>query len=94
MWNEREIAIAKSLIEPDTFAFLRKVFTEIKTLDGIEVLEKNIVALDDAEYGKLMKVHYLSKEENKKKLTLLRQIAQKTPPKEGEAKTVPAIAPR
>lgn len=77
MWSEREIAVAKMLQEPDTQAFLRKIFTEIKTLDGLEVLEMNIVALSDEEYGKLMKIHYLAKEENKKKLGLIRQIAQK-----------------
>lgn len=77
MWTEREIAIAKSLQEPETFAFITKIFTELKTLDGLEVLEMNIVALDDAEYGKLMKLHYLSKVENKKKLALIKQIAAK-----------------
>ena len=90
MWTEREIAIAKSLTEPDYQAFLRKIFTEIKTMDGLEVLEMNIVALSDDEYGKLMKIHYLAKEENKKKLGLIRQIAQK-----GETEKKPvAIAPR
>lgn len=77
MWTEREIAIAKSLQEPDTFAFITKIFTELKTVDGLEVLEMNIVALDDEEYGKLMKIHYLSKVENKKKLGLIKQIASK-----------------
>lgn len=90
MWTEREIAIAKALQEPDMKAFLTKIFTELKTNDGLEVLEMNIVALDDAAYGKLMKIHYLSKIENKKKLSLIAQIAQKSP----TDKKVTAIAPR
>jgi len=93
MWSEREIAIAKSLTEPDVAAFLQKVFVGIVTMDGKEVLEKNIVALNDEEYGKLMKIHYLAKEENKKKLALIKQISVRQPQKEGEQKSS-AIAPR
>lgn len=88
-WSEREIGIAKGLQEPDTQAFLRKVFTEIKTSNGEEIA-KNIVALDDAEYGRLMKVHYLSIIENKAKLNLIAKISKMNA---AEKKTI-AIAPR
>lgn len=87
-WTEREISLAKTLQEPDMQAFLRKVFTEIKTSNG-EELQKNIVALDDAKYGRLMKVHYLSSVENKAKLNLIAKIAKMDLPKKASA-----IAPR
>lgn len=87
-WSEREIAVAKMLQEPDTQAFLRKVFTQIVTSNGQEI-EKNVVALDDAEYGRIMKVHYLVKEETKAKLNLIAAISKKKP----EEKKI-AIAPR
>lgn len=89
MWTDREIEIAKSLIIEDVQLFLKKVFVDIKTMDGLEVLEKNIVALNDEDYGKLMKIHYLAKEENKKKLALIKQIANRK--KQGGSG---AIAPR
>lgn len=89
MWTEREIQIAKTLQDPTTAAFLKKVFTEIQTNNG-EVLEKNIVALDDAEYGRLMKVNYLAKQENRARLDLIAKIAKT---KSGEQKTA-AMAPR
>ena len=89
MWSEREIAIAKQLQEVDTVAFLRKVFTELKTQNG-EVLEQNIIALDDAEYGRLMKVYYLSRKENKAKLNLIAKVAKMNT---SEKKTT-TLAPR
>lgn len=76
MWSEREIAVARLLQEPDTQAFLNKVFTQIVTSNGEEI-EKNVVALDDAEYGRIMKVHYLVKMEAKAKLNLIASIAKK-----------------
>jgi hypothetical protein len=88
-WTEREIAVAKTLQEPDIQNLLKKVFTQIITSNG-EILEKNVVALDDAEYGRIMKVHYLVKEEAKAKLNLIASISKK---KVGEQKTG-AIAPR
>lgn len=87
-WTEREIAIAKQLQEPDVKAFLEKIFTQIVTSNG-DVLAKNIVALDDAEYGRLMKVHHLSKTENKAKLDLIAKVAKKD-----AGKPSSAIAPR
>lgn len=88
-WSEREIAIAKSLQEPDVKAFLVKVFTQLSTSNG-EELAKNVVALDDAEYGRLMKVYHLSKKENLAKLDLIATISKR---KVGEQATA-ATAPR
>lgn len=90
-WSEQEIAIAKQLTEPQVLRFLIKVLTEIHTSNG-EILEKNIVALDDAEYGRLMKVNFLSRKENKAKIGLIQKIAKMTPNKEKEAPR--SIAPR
>lgn len=88
-WSEREISIAKMLQEPDTQAFLRKVFTQLVTQNG-EELKKNVVALDDAEYGRLMKVHYLSTVENKAKLNLITKVSKMN----ATPKATVAIAPR
>jgi hypothetical protein len=88
-WTERDIAIAKQLNEPDTLAFLRKVLVEVHTQNG-EVLAKNIVALDDAEYGRLMKVYHLTKEENKSKINLIKKIANT----KVEAPNKRALAPK
>lgn len=74
-WTEREIAIAKSLSEKETQDFLTKVFVTLHTENG-EVLKKNIVALDDAEYGRLMKVLYMTKLECKEKINLIARIAK------------------
>lgn len=82
-WTEREIAIAKSLTEKETQDFLRKVFVDLHTENG-EVLKKNIAALDDAVYGRLMKVLYMTRLENKEKINLIARVAKMTK-KEGEA---------
>ena len=88
MYTEQERLIAKSLTEPDTFAFLTKVFTsEVYDKAGNEV-RKNVVALDDAEYGRLMKVVYLAKEDSKNRLNAIKVIAR-----DQSVKPV-AIAPR
>ena len=92
MWSEREIAIAKQLNESDVKTFLTKVFVELATNKG-EVLASNVVALDDAEYGRIMKVVYLSKEENKAKLNLIAKVSNMKPTVD-EEKKVSALAPR
>jgi hypothetical protein len=93
MWSEREITIAKQLQEPSTLAFLRKIFVETATNKG-EVLASNVVALDDAEYGRIMKVVYLAKEENKAKINLIAKISNMKPIVVGEEKKVSTLAPR
>ena len=88
-WTEREIAIAKSLSDKETQDFLRKVFVDIHTENG-EVLKKNVAALDDAEYGRLMKVLYMTRIECKEKINLIARISKMN--KSGEAPR--AIAPK
>jgi hypothetical protein len=87
-WTEREIAIAKTLSDKETQDFLWKVFVDIHTDKG-EVLKGNIAALDDAQYGRLMKVLYMTKLENKEKINLIARIGKMS--KAGEAPR--AIAP-
>lgn len=88
-WTEREIQIAKTLQEPDAQAFIKKIFTEIQTSNG-ETLKKNVVALDDAAYGRLMKVNYLAAQENKARIDLIAKISKTS---SGDQKKV-AKAPR
>lgn len=88
-WTEREIAIAKQLSEKETQNFLSKVFVDLHTENG-EVLKKNIAALDDAVYGRLMKVLYMTRLENKEKINLIARISKMS--KAGEAPR--AIAPK
>ena len=74
MWTDKERQIAKALNNEDTLAFLERIFVEL--LDSNEEkLKGNIVGLDDAEYGQLMKVLYLSKLKNKNRLALIKSIA-------------------
>lgn len=80
-WTEREKEIAKQLTQPEVKEFLEKILLRIDTQNG-EELKKNIVALDDAQYGQLMKVLYLVKKENRAKLHLITRIA--TSKKEGD----------
>lgn len=88
-WTEREIGIAKQLSEKETQDFLRKVFVDIHTENG-EVLKKNIAALDDAQYGRLMKVLYMTRLECKEKINLIARIG-----KMGKGDTAPKpIAPK
>lgn len=89
-WTERDVAIAKQLLEPETLAFLRKIFVNTKTTAHY-IYETKIVDLDDAEYGRLMKVLYLTGEENKARINLLHKIAKSTDKKN---KPQPTIAPR
>jgi len=74
MWTDKERQIAKQLNNEETIAFLERVFVEL--LDSNEEkLKGNIVGLDNAEYGELMKVIYLSKMKNKNRISLIKSIA-------------------
>jgi hypothetical protein len=86
-WTEREIAIAKQLSEKDTQDFLRRVFVELHTQNG-ETLKMNVAALDDAEYGRLMKVLYMTRLENKEKINLIARISKTKPATEGVKKVL------
>lgn len=87
MWTNKERGIAKSLLEPDTMAFITKVFVDLKVAGVDTDLEKNIL-LDNDKYGELMKVVHLVGKENKHRINLIKQAAQ-TPKKEGTTATAP-----
>jgi hypothetical protein len=86
-WSEQEIAIAKQLSEKSTQDFLRKVFVELHTQNG-ETLKMNVAALDDAEYGRLMKVLYMTRLENKEKINLIARISKTKSATEGVRKVL------
>lgn len=89
-WTERDIAIAKQLVEPATLAFIRKIFCDIKTNNGEVIEDSKVTELDDAEYGRLMKVVVLSRKENKAKINLIQKIAKS----KKEEKTTKPLAPK
>lgn len=91
VWTDREIVIAKQLSDPETMEFLRKVLVDLHTSKGA-ILEANIVPLDDAQYGRLMKVLYMTREENKEKLNLIKVIAKTKQSTEVEDRKV--VAPK
>jgi len=73
-FTDTEKALARSLCEnPDMLAFLEKVFCPEREAVERE-LEKNVAALDDAEYGRLMKVTFLMRASFSTKLNLIRQM--------------------
>lgn len=89
MWTDRERELAKQLNNPEMKDFLEKIFVKLETQNG-EKLKNNLFTLPDNQYGQIMKVLHLTKQENKAKLQLLAQIAT-TPKKE----TKPgAVAPK
>jgi hypothetical protein len=85
-WTEREIAIAKQLSDAEVQAFMRKVFVDLHTDKG-EILKANIAGLDDAQYGRLMKVLYMTRLENKEKINLIARVS-KMKAEQHKAKTI------
>ena len=69
-FSEHEQSIMRVLAEEETFALLTKIFVDMPTANLAE-LDKNIVALTDAEYGQLMKVKYLREKDNKSRLEFI-----------------------
>ena len=69
-FSEHEQSIMRVLAEEETFALLTKIFVDMPTANLAE-LDKNIVALSDAEYGQLMKVKYLREKDNKSRLEFI-----------------------
>jgi len=69
-FTEHEVSIMKVLAEVETFALLKKIFVDMPTANLAE-LDKNIVALSDADYGQLMKVKYLREKDNKSRLEFI-----------------------
>lgn len=75
-FSDDERAIAQQLCKSQaTVAFLTKLFTP-DTEPTEEVLAKNVVALDDAKYGRLMKVLYLSRLSFEKKMDTLKLLGR------------------
>ena len=87
-FTEHEQSIMRVLAEEETFALLTKIFVDMPTANLAE-LDKNIVALSDAEYGQLMKVKYLREKDTKSRLEFIVK-ATKTRTTNG----VGAIAPK
>ena len=69
-FTEHEQSIMKVLAEEEAFALLKKIFVDMPTANLAE-LDKNIVALSDAEYGQLMKVKYLREKDNRSRLEFI-----------------------
>lgn len=69
-FTEHEIGVMKSLSDPETLALLKKIFVDMPTANLAE-LDRNIVALSDAEYGQLMKVKYLREKDNKSRIEFI-----------------------
>lgn len=65
----------KGLSDPETLALLRKIFVDMPTANLAE-LDKNIVALPDAEYGQLMKVKYLREKDNKSRIEFIQKTTR------------------
>ena len=63
--------------DPNMLAFLEEIFIpEYSVLHGST--ERNIVALDDEQYGKAMKLFYLKREENRLAIEQIKQIGKKS----------------
>ena len=63
--------------DPNMLAFLEEIFIpEYSVLHG--TTEKNILALDDEQYGKAMKLFYLKREENRLAIEKIKQIGKKS----------------
>ena len=88
MYTEQEVDIAKSLTDEGTMAFLKKVFTE--EIDKEEEKIKGNILLDDAEYGRIVKVIHLNQTRNVKRLEHILTVSKIKKP--GEKK--PVHAPR
>lgn len=77
-FSEHELSVMKGLSDPETIALLKKIFIDMPTSNLAE-LDKNIVALTDAEYGQLMKVKYLREKDNQSRINfIVKQTKEKT----------------
>ena len=74
-FSEHEISVMKGLADEDTLALLTKIFIDMPSANLAE-LDKNIVALPDAEYGQLMKVKYLREKDNKSRIEFIQKITK------------------
>ena len=87
-FSEHEISVMKGLSDPETLALLTKIFIDMPSANLVE-LDKNIVALPDAEYGQLMKVKYLREKDNKSRIEFIQKVT-----KEKREKPAIPLAPK
>jgi hypothetical protein len=81
-FTEHEISVLKGLADEETLALLAKVFVDMPSAN-FAGLDKNIVALPDAEYGQLMKVKYLTRKDNESRIDFIKSITKEK--REGKA---------
>ena len=87
-FTEHEISVLRGIADEETLALLTKVFVDMPSANLAE-LDKNIVALPDAEYGQLMKVKYLTQKDNKSRIDFIKKIT-----KEKRERNAGVIAPK
>ena len=74
--EKRARCAAQIAKDPNMLAFIEEMFLpEYSVLHG--TTEKNILALDDEQYGKAMKLFYLKREENRLAIEKIKQIGSK-----------------
>lgn len=80
-FTEHELGVMKSLADEETIALLKKIFVDMPSAN-LAALDKNIVALPDAEYGQLMKVKYLTKQDNESRIDFIKKATKEKRVKE------------
>ena len=86
-YSEHEQALMKSLATEEMLALLKKIFVDMPSAN-LAALDKNIVALPDAEYGQLMKVKWLTQKDNESRIDFIKKTTKERPVSKS------ALAPR
>lgn len=81
-FTEHEVSVLKGLADEETLALLKKVFIDMPSAN-LAALDKNIVALPDAEYGQLMKVKHLREKDNASRIDFIKKITKEKTTKKG-----------
>lgn len=68
----------KTLVDEEYLQLITKIFVEMPSANEKE-LDKNIVALNNEEYGQLMKVKYLREKDNISRIDLIKQQVKTVP---------------
>jgi hypothetical protein len=81
MDNEKRKRLATQIAnDPNMLTFLEEMFIpEYSALHSSS--EKNILALDDEQYGRAMKLFYLKREENRAVFETIKSLGRKVNPK-------------
>lgn len=74
-FTEHEVTLMKALADEETLALIEKIFVHMPSSNLAE-LDKNIVALPDAEYGQLMKVKHLREKDNMWRIAFIRKTTK------------------